>query len=132
AERNTAGGFLRRESSQLARHLDLARVPANVVAVLGENAQLALERLRVAEAVPDVRVLGDYTQRLTLPTAADEDRDVASRCRVQLRPAVTNGGEGVRERLDSRARGAELKPVLLVVALEPARARAENEAPLAR
>src|SRR5690606_567083 len=128
AETHKLVGLFRREPTQFARDLDLAHVTTDRLAVLGEDAQFALEGLGVAEAVPDVRVLGDDAQRLLLPARTDENRDGAGGRRVQLRPAIRDDGEGVRERRDPRAGRAELVAVLRVVALEPARAGAEDEA----
>ena len=69
-------GSPRRRS--LGRDLDLVDVASDIRAVLGENAELALERWRVAEAVPDVGVLGHDSQRLLLAPAADQDRDACA------------------------------------------------------
>jgi hypothetical protein len=49
-----------------------------------QNGDLALDRLWVAEAMPDVGVPGDKPERFLLATAADEHRNLARRRRVQL------------------------------------------------
>ena len=49
--------------------------------------RLVRQRLRVAEGVPDVGVLGDDPERHLLAAAADQDRDAPERGRVQLLPA---------------------------------------------
>src|SRR5207248_7744068 len=68
--------------------LDLRWVAADVGAVLVEDLHLAADHLRVAEAVPDVGVLGDQAQRLLLAAATDRPRDLARRGRVRLAPAA--------------------------------------------
>ena len=65
------------------RALDLARVAALLGAPAVEHVVLVLDRRRIAEAVPDVGVPGDQPQRLLLAAAADQDRDVPRRRRVQ-------------------------------------------------
>ncbi len=73
-------------------------------------------------------MLGDDAERLLLALAADHDRDLARGRRVQLRPARADARHRVGERVQAGARSAELVAVLVVVVLEPARARAEDEA----
>src|SRR6185312_14157625 len=97
-----------------------------------EDAELALEPLRVAEAVPDVGVLRDDTQRLLLAATADQYRDLAGRRRVESVPAGLDDGQVLRERVEPLARRAELVAVLLVVVLEPSGAGTEDEAADAR
>src|SRR5438094_276322 len=69
------------------RALDLGGVAAGVGAVPGQDLRLALQGLDIAEGVPDVGVPGDEPQRLLLPAAADQHRDLAGRGGVELRPA---------------------------------------------
>src|SRR5919112_1455627 len=111
---------LRRLATDPGRDLDGGLVAAHVGAVLPQNAEFALHRVGVAEAVPDVRVLRHHAQRLLLAAAADQHRDLAGRRRVQLRPAGGDPGQRLGEHVEASARGAELVPVLLVVLLEPA------------
>src|SRR3954447_17000779 len=66
------------------RALDLGGVAADVAAVTVEDAVLAPQRVDVAEAVPDLRVLGGVAEGLLLPAAPDQDRDVAGGGRVEL------------------------------------------------
>src|SRR5690625_581284 len=73
--------------------LDLGGVATDVGAVLREDLVLALERLDVGPAVPDVGVLGDVPQRLALPAAADEHRDVPGGGRVELAPPLLDPGQ---------------------------------------
>src|SRR3954471_12730125 len=68
--------------------LDLGRVAAHVGAVAEQDVVLGPVGLRVAEAVPHVGVLGDELQRHLGAAAADEDRQVAQRRRVELAQAV--------------------------------------------
>src|SRR5439155_6254561 len=89
-----------------ARTLDLARVAAGVRAVLVEDLHLALHDLRVAEAVPDVAVLGDQLERLLLAAAADEHRDLACRRRVELAEPRLDARQRLREVVEAAARGA--------------------------
>lgn len=86
------------------RPFDLPRVSPDGRTVFIENGDLALNDLRVAEAVPNVGVLGHQAQRLLLATT-DQDRDVAGRCRI----------EGGQTRLDSGsawARSANREPAV--------------------
>ena len=55
--------------------LDLVRVAADPGAPLVEDGVLVGDGVGLAEAVPDVGLLGDDPQRLLLAAAADEDRD---------------------------------------------------------
>ena len=117
--------------AQLGRDLDLRDIPPHGLAVLSENSELALEGLRVAERVPDVRVPRNDSQGLLLATAADQNRDVPGGWRVELAPAVLDDRETVRESIQSLADSAEFVTVLVVVALEPSGACAEDESPRA-
>jgi hypothetical protein len=110
-----------------AGDLDLGRVAAHVGAVPAQDLQLALDRLRVAEAVPDVRVLRHQAQRLALAAAADQHRDLAGRRGVQLAPAGLDPGQCPGQVVQPAAGGAEVVAVLLVVLLEPAGADAQDE-----
>src|SRR5690606_27980620 len=74
------------------RELDLRLVAADLVAPVAQHVEFAHERVGIGEAVPDVGVLGHDPQRLAFTPTADEDRDVARRRRVELRPAVTDAG----------------------------------------
>src|SRR3954454_19484368 len=107
--------------------LDLTRVAAQRAAVLVEYGVLVRQRLGVAEAVPDVRVLGDQLQRLLLTAAADQHRDVPGRRRVQLGPALLDPRPRLAEGVQPAARSTELVAVLVVVLLEPAGSDAEDQ-----
>src|SRR5690242_13187989 len=80
------------------RALDLARVAPGSLAVLRQDVVLLVERLDVAERVPQVAVLGDELERDLRATAADQDRQLADGRRVELAEAL----------LDPRQRGAQL------------------------
>src|SRR5690606_20351544 len=112
--------------------LDVGEVTPLRRAVLREDAELAGEGLGIGEGVPDVGVPRHESQRLLLAAAADEDRDAAGRCRVELRPAGLDARQRLAECVDARARRAELVAVLGVVLLEPAGTCAEDEAPGSR
>ena len=120
-------GYLRRRGGHPDGARDLAWVPADVGAVAVEDPILAGERVQVAEAVPNGGVLCGVAQRLAFPSAADEDRDVACRSGVQLRPSAADAGECLRQVGEPRAGRAEVVAVLVVVALEPTCADAEDE-----
>ena len=80
-------------SSTFSCRIDVLRsisagVPADLLAPVVEDAAQLLHRLHVAEAVPDVRVLGRDAQRHLLAAAADADRDLPHRSRVELLPAL--------------------------------------------
>src|SRR5690625_3441243 len=107
--------------------LDLGRVASDVRAVSGEHLVLAAEGLDVRPRVPDVAVLGDVAQRLALPAPADEHRDVPGGRRVEGRPPAADAGQRLRQVTQAGAGGAELVPVLAVVALVPACADAEDQ-----
>src|SRR5690625_5110837 len=111
------------------RALDLARVAPDVGAVPRQHLVLASQGLDVGPAVPDVAVLGDVAQRLALTTAADEHRDVSGGGRVEPRPPVPDPGQRLGQVRQPGPGGAEVVAVLQVVALEPARADAEDEPP---
>src|SRR5690606_2343836 len=66
-------------------------------------------------------------QGLALPRAADHDRDVAQRRRVELLPASLDARQRLREVREAGPRRTELVAVLVVVPLEPAGTRAEDE-----
>ena len=85
--------------------------------------------VRLALAVPDRGVLGDDAEGHLFPAAADEDRErVPDRARVQLGETVDDDRHVAIEIAQARGRGAELVAVLLVIALIPAAADAEDEA----
>src|SRR5690606_16478288 len=125
--RDEVVGDLLRRPGHADGAFDLTRVAADVGAVTVEDLRLAPEHLDVAEAVPDGGVLGGVAQRLALPAAADQHGDVAGGGGVEPGPAGPDAGERLREVGQPAAGGAELVAVLVVVALEPARADAEDE-----
>jgi hypothetical protein len=63
-------GIRRALPAHLDRDLDLRGVAPDGLAVLREDAELAVESLDVAEAVPDVGVLRDDAEGLLLAPAA--------------------------------------------------------------
>ena len=73
------------------------------------------------------RVLRGVAEGLLLAAAPDEDRDVAGGRRVELAPPAADARQRLGEVGEPGARGAEVVAVLVVVALEPARADAEDE-----
>ena len=85
----------------------------------------------IADAVPDVGVLGDDPKRHLLADARNEHGDLARGRRVELREALLDHGQRGVESAQAAADGAELVAVLVEVALEPAGADAE-EVPAAR
>ena len=86
-------------------------------------------RLDVAEAVPDVGVLGRDPQGHLLAAAADHDRDPPLRRRVEPFPARLDHRQRRVEVAQAARSRPELVAVLVVVALEPARADPEDEPP---
>ena len=84
----------------------------------------------ITKGVPDVGVLGHQTQGLLRAASTDHDRDIAGRCRIQLRPAALDPRECLSKIRNPGSRGPELIAVLHIVALEPARTDAEDEAPV--
>ena len=88
------------------------------------------ERLQAAEGMPCVGVLGDQAQGDLLAAAADEDGNIAHRWWVELAQPVLDDRERGFEIVETAHLGAELVSVFVVVLLEPARADAEDEAPV--
>src|SRR5439155_1521190 len=80
----------------------------------------------IADAVPDVGVLGDDPERHLLADARNEHGDLARGRRVELREALLDHGQRGVESAQAAADGAELVAVLVEVALEPAGADAEK------
>src|SRR6476646_5154227 len=78
-------GVAARHERDPRRPLDLQRVPSATRAPLVADPVLVRDLLAVAETVPGGRVLGADPQRLLLTAPADEDREVASRGRVEPR-----------------------------------------------
>src|SRR5215207_2613074 len=107
--------------------LYLLRVAPDLLAPVVENAVLAARPLRVGEAVPDVGVLGNDTQRHLLPTAPDQDRYLASGWRVEPGQSVLDDRHRGVEMTEPVTRRPELVAVLVVVPLEPAGAYPEDE-----
>ncbi len=66
------------------RTFDGLGIASNRCAVLSEHLRLVAVLFDVVEAVPRVAVLGDVAQRLLLAAAADQDRDVAGGCGIEL------------------------------------------------
>src|SRR5690606_28874020 len=109
--------------------LDLTRVAPDGPAVLLEHRDLVRERVDVAEGVPDVCVLGHDPQGASLSPAADEDGDAARRRRVQPAEPSADPRHRLLERRHARADRAEVVAVLAEVALVPAGAETQDEAP---
>ena len=114
-----------------------------------EHAEQVLGALGVAEQVAAVGVLGDHPQRLALPAAADQDRDVAAERLGVVVGAVDRvvlAGDGglllgehrprdaqvVLQALEALLQRREREAVGVVLTLEPARADAVERAPAAR
>src|SRR5919107_2748126 len=100
--------------------LYLSRVTPDLLAPPVQGAALVRRPLRVAKAVPDVRVLRNDAQGHPLPAAADKDRYLARRGRVEpAQPLLDHWHRGVE--VAQATRGcAELVTVLIVVFAEPA------------
>ena len=70
--------------------------------------------------MPNIGVFGDQPQGLAFTPAADQDRDVTGRLRVQLGQPRLDPGQPGRQVVKAAAGGAELVAVLVVVPLFPA------------
>src|SRR5829696_2704232 len=107
--------------------LYLRFVAPDLLAPVVEDAALAGGLLGIPEPVPDVGVLGDDAQGNLLASAADEDRDLSRRRRIQLpEPLLDDGHRGV-EVPQPAPRRPELVAVLVVVLLKPARTDTEYQ-----
>ena len=73
--------------------LDLAGVAADLSAPVVEDGALVTDRLEIADAVPDVGVLGDDPERHLLADARNEHGDLARGRRVELREALLDHGQ---------------------------------------
>jgi hypothetical protein len=110
----------------MERSISAGSVPP--LAPVVEDAALAACLLGVAEAVPDVGVLGDDAQGDLLAAAPDQDRYLARGRRVELpRRSSITGIEASRSR--AARRRPELVAVRVVVLLEPAAPDPEYEPP---
>ena len=108
--------------------LDGLRVAPDLLAPVVQDLVLALPVVHRRERVPHVGVLRRELERHLLAPAADHDRDAADRRRHQLREPRLDPRQRRAEIAQAGRRGSELEPVLLVVALEPAGADAEDGA----
>ena len=108
--------------------LDGLRVAPDLLAPVGQDLVLALPVVHRRERVPHVRVLRGELERHLLAPAPDHDGHAADRRRHQLREPRLDPRQRRAEIAQAGRRGSELEPVLLVVALEPAGADAEDGA----
>ena len=113
------------------RPFDLRGIAVEARAPLVEHAVLRREVLRRSEAVPTVGVLRDEPQCHLLAAATDQDRNVSHRRGMQSTEALHDHRQRLLEPAQAIGSRAELVPVLVVVALEPTRADAEDEAAVA-
>jgi hypothetical protein len=115
-----------------ARPLDRLRIASDLRAPLRQDLVLAPPVVDRRERVPHVGVLRGELERDLLAAAADHDRYAPDRRGHELREPRLDARQGRPEISQPGRGGAELVPVLLVVALEPAGADAEDGAPAAQ